>query len=391
MEIFVSNVSKEEIRILMRPLAIESLRAPLLADHKLEKKYITGFRANNVTYLQLVQLYYQEIHSMNTEVENTLKAALYSYIKECNLEDFIEQISDDLSWEDSVKLGIQLGESGCEIGLELLLKITSKKIPDEKKELLIRLQENGTKRKVVQEELIANYEEKVKELANLVEKLKKEVSSADGRKEQALSKKKELETEVLQLKAEKKKTESEIETLSVELTEVRRDLDKKSKELQQTEKSLSLQNDKVKERETTIVELQNAINDVKKKYKALEEQKMVRYDEAIIRLVADTIEDLREEYDIDIKEFESILAKVSGEQSITNVWHHISSVNEQLIEEVEVELRQNKNNMEIIDKCNEVENLILAKYVMVKAIKSLHFEYMSCLEKNESMFGELRK
>ena len=391
MDISVSSVSKEEIRILMKPLAIESLRAPLLADHKLEKKYITGFRANNVTYLQLVKLYYQEIHNMNTEVEKTLKSALYSYIRECNLEDGIDLISDDLSWEDCVKLGIQLGESGCEIGLELLLKVTSKKIPEDKKALLIRLQENGIKRNAAQEELVANYEVKLAELVNLVEKLKKEVSSADVRKEQALSKKKELEIEILRLKAEKKNVENTIETLTVELTEVRRDLDKKSKELEQMEKSLALQNDKVKERETTITELQVAINDVKTKCKTLEEQKMVRYDEAIIRLVAETIEDLREEYDIDIEEFERILAGIAGEQSITNVWHHISSINEQYIEEVEGELRKNKNDMEIIDKCNEVENLILAKYVMVKAIKSLHFEYMSFLEKNETMFGQLRK
>lgn len=391
MEIFVSNVSKEEIRTLMKPLAIERLRAPLLADHKLEKKYITGFRANNVTYLQLVQLYYQEIHNMNTEVERALKAAVYSYINECNLENLIDLLSDELSWEDSVKLGIQLGESGCEIGLELLLKITSKKIQDEKKELLIRLQENGIKRKAIQEELVLNYEEKMAEIANLVEKLKKEVNSADVRKEQALSRKKELETEILLLKAEKKNVDNEMEALTVELTEAKRDLEKKTNELEQMERSLSIQNEKVKERETAIIELQTAINDLKTKYKMLEEDKMFRYDEAIIRLVADTIEDLREEYDIDIAEFERILAGVSGEQNITNVWHHISAVNEQLIEEVEGQLRKNKNNMEIIDKCDEVENLILAKYVMIKAIKSLHFEYMSYLEKNESMFGTLKK
>ena len=47
--------------------------------------------------------------------------------------------------------------------------------------------------------------------------------------------------------------------------------------------------------------------------------------------------------------------------------------------------------MEIIDKCDEVENLILAKYVMIKAIKSLYFEHMSYLEKNESIFEKLRK
>lgn len=391
MEIFVSNLSKDEMRMLMKPLAIESLRAPLLADHKLEKKYITGFRASNVTYLQLVQLYYQEIHNMNIKVERSLKSALYSYIEKYNLTDLIDSISDELSWEDSVQLGIQLGESGCEIGFELLLKIASKNICNEKKKLLIMLQKNGVKRRVDQKEVAANYQEKVDELSNLVEKLKKEVNSANGRKEQVLFKKKELDTEVLRLKAEKKKAESKIDILNIELTEVRQAFDKKEKELEQTEKSLSLQNDKVKERENVIVELQTVINDIKAKNKILEEQKKLRYEEAIVRLVTDTIEDLREEYDIDIKEFDSILAGVNGETSIINVWNHISSTNEQLIGEVENELKKNKINMEIIDKCDEVENLILAKYVMIKAIKSLYFEHMSYLEKNESIFEKLRK
>lgn len=391
MEIFVSNVSKEEMRILMKPLAIESLRAPLLADHKLEKKYITGFRASNVTYLQLVQLYYQEIHNRNTEVERTLKSALYSYIEECNLVDFIDSLSDELSWEDGVQLGIQLGESGCEIGLELLLKISSKNIPNEKKGILIKLQERGIKRRSEKEELVTYYEKRMVELTNLVEKLKKEVNSADGRRDQTLSKKKELDAEVTQLKAEKQKAESEMEALIIEMVELRRDLDKKSKEIEQTEKSLSLQNDNVKEKEATILELQTEINDMKAKNIMLEEQKALRYAETIVRLVADTIEDLREKYDIDIKEFDRILAGVSGEQNITNVWKHISVINEQLIEEVEGKLKKNKIDMEIIDKCDEVENLILAKYVMVKAIKSLHFEYMSHLEKNETMFEKLRK
>ena len=391
MEIVVSNVSKEEMRILMKPLVIEYLRAPVLEDNKLAKKYITGFRANNVTYFQLVPLYYNEIRNGNIKVEKALRSALVSYIKECNLVDLIDSIPDEMTWEESVQFGIRLGESGCEIGLELLLKISSKSIPDEKKDLLIRLQEYGLKKAAVQEELVANYEEKVNELANLNEKQKKEIVLINEKKDQVVFQKKELITQISHMKAEKEKAECKIGVLDIELTETKQDLNKKVKELEQMEKSLLLLNELLKEKEDTISKQQTTINDIEGKNKILEDQKIVKYDETIIRLVVDTIEDLREKYDVDIKDFERILAGINGEQNIANVWHYISTINEQFIEEIEAELRENKIKMEIIDKCNEVENLILSKYVMIKAIKSLHYEYMSCLEKNEMMFEELRK
>ena len=58
MKMKINDLSRDELRNLMKPLSIEALRAPVKENAKLEKKYITGFRASSVTYIQLVKLYF---------------------------------------------------------------------------------------------------------------------------------------------------------------------------------------------------------------------------------------------------------------------------------------------------------------------------------------------
>lgn len=48
-------------------------------------------------------------------------------------------------------------------------------------------------------------------------------------------------------------------------------------------------------------------------------------------------------------------------------------------------MRSNIVNADIIDRCDDVENNILVKYIILKAIKSLYFEYLSISEKNGSI------
>ena len=391
MNINITEISKEEMRSILKALPVEKLRLPLIEDNKLAKRYISGFRVNNVTYTQLVPLYYQETHNRNTDVERALKSELYSYIKECNLEDKLELLSEDISWKECIGFGMALGDSGCEIGIDILLKVAEKKISDEKKQLIGALHEQQLKYRSENDSIVAKYEKEAADADNLIEKLKKEISNSSAKKEKADELRKKAESSLGEKCEEISRLKEQIQELALSKDEIELEMNNVKKGLEQAESTIDDLNQLIIKKDESIRSLNNDCQKINEQNTKLQKEKQLIYDEAIARLVKDTIEDLKEEYDVDLEGYAKTIENADSGKGILAVWEQISKNNAAIVEDIENSMRNNVLDMGIIDQCNDVENSVLIKYVIVKAIKSLYFEFMSAAEKEKKMFSELRK
>ena len=391
MNLKVTGLAKDELRTIMRPLSVDILRKPLKNNNSLEKRYLKGFRASNATYLQLVPMYFQEIQNENETLIRDLKYAIHSYFGENDIEAIIESYLTDLSLTNCIELGIDLGEAGCEVPFDIIVKLFEIDIDEENLKIICKMQERFKQKKIEDGKRVEESSLKISELTKTLEKKNKEIDGFSQKKSQWENDRNKLVETLETIKQEKELLLGEVEREKSDKLEVENELQKCKRELENNDKTIKSLRDETKEKEKTISNTHKAIKELKDELRGIKEEKELQYDISINRLVNETINDLKEEYDIDIKEFESILNSIDGERNIINIWDKISEINKQTIDKIETSLRNSILDPEIIDCCNDVENNIMAKYVIIKSIKSLYYEYLSKNEKEKKMFDGLQK
>lgn len=378
----LNTLTKEELKTLLSNLSIEELREPLFKYKKLDK-YTKGFRIQNAGYLQLNAMYYQEISAGNKEIESSLNSAVYSYFSSLGIIELLEGIESSIEWTDCVSLGIALGKAGCEIPFVLLLKICVLEISNDKVALISLLQDSENRSRTEKEKIIQDTDTKINELKSRCDLLTKKVTELNQSNQKTKD----------QFSAERNKT-SELESQLSKMKVTNRELAVEKTKLEVKIENIENQNSSLLSNQEAMKKSISLIEDEKKelvkKLRKIENEKQLQYDRAIERLVKDTIQDLKDEYSIDIKEFDNIVDSIEGEHNILNIWNKISDLNAQVIEGIESSLRNNITQPEIIDSCNDVENNIMAKYVIIKAIKSLYYDYLSSAEKNKKLFDGLK-
>lgn len=389
MNLAFRGLTKKELSNLMKPLLIEELRRPVIENSKLEKKYITGFRVTNVTYIQLIPLYYQEIHMKNIRVQEVLKKAVYLYLNRLNVVDAIKEIKDNDIWEKCVKLGIDLGTSMCEISFEVLLKIFEIDLDPEKVQIINLISRQiffQMEKKIISDE---NFENERREYFLQIEKLEKESEKIHSKEHEFIQQRLSLEGQ---------------------LKQCRENLEQKQTENNELLNKIEEQGAEISHKERIVIEQENLLCDYKillnaeKKYKnEIEEQlnaqsllienlkyaQIYEYNDTIKKLVLDTVDDLKTNYSLSEKQFDTIINSFDSENNILSIWTRLSQISEDFIKDIELSMRDNLVTESMISQCDSIENNILAKYIIIKAIKSLYFEYLSQREKNRNIGEEI--
>ena len=389
MKLDVNELSKEELRNLMKPLSIEILRIPVKENVKLEKKYITGFRVSSVTYIQLVPLYYQEIHSGNNYVERALLSSITDYLEEKKLIEQIKSLIENQQWNNCVKIGIILGNSICEIDFSIIAKIFSIEIPNEKSEAISLICEQICEEKINNNNTLENHEKEKHDLEIQIEKLGRDKISIDEKKRAAIKKRESVERELRDIENSLKQKQNIVEERNTTIIENELKIKKQAALISEQEVSLHEYKEKINEKDSKIKELNEKIVELEEKFTEFNEEKIAEYNDAIQKLVIDTIEDLKENYMLEVDQFDEIINSIDGDHSVIAIWNRLSSFNASIIEEVETAMRSNKVTADIIVRCDEIENNILVKYIILRAIKSLYFEYLSMNEKNGSISSNI--
>ena len=387
----INDLSRDELRNLMKPLSIEALRAPVKENAKLEKKYITGFRASSVTYIQLVKLYFQEIHSANSDVERVLLSSVNTYLEERNLREQIESLAESQDWSECVQMGISLGTSMCEIDFTIIVKLFEIEMPDEKIKTITLI----CNQLYEQHKSISNstngYEKEKHDLEKQIEKLDREKSNLEDKKNAAIKQREDTERQLRKSNDQVTKSQLELEEKNTYICEKETEITKHLAVINGQEQSLKEYRERIGDRDLEIKDLKKKIIEINRELAEISNDKIQEYNVAIDKLVIETIEDLKVNYNLDAQQFDEIISSIDGEHDILTIWNRLSDINASSVADIEAAMRSNIVTTDVIDKCDDVENNILVKYIILKAIKSLYFEYLSRNEEKENLSDMLFK
>lgn len=396
MEIKLDGLNKAEYSEIMKHLPINELREVVIADNKLAKKYVSGFRTTNTPLPTLVGLYYQEIVKKNVIVEDKLVSVIEKYLEQFDIYNLLSEISACKEIADYVKFSLYFIESNCSIPFYLICKLVGSNLEESVVSSIQKINELYMEKIVAVQLLNSEHEKNEKELNKELDKAKKErdavVEKKERAEENAREEKKHFEDSIeelmQQLDSEKEaseKTKRELEELNL----INKDLALKEKSLRDTneelEKRIYLHNDEINSLKSIIEEYENKNKDLEQILAKIQEKKKLEYDETIIKLTQEIISDLENEYSLSLPQITEILNGIEEPHSIINVWESISSKNALLLHSVSEAIENDIADMTTIDWCDDAENNLLVKYIILKSIKSLLFEYMSVKEKQTSI------
>lgn len=230
-------------------------------------------------------------------------------------------------------------------------------------------------------------EEERKAHKDELDKLNGRIKTLENEIESHKSKKAQLHTEGLDLSNHITLLEKELSNKDDEIGELRskisdRDNTNKnlSREVEQQSETITALNQRIRELNEKNNSLQKEIKQITEQYALLEERKGIEYDKAIMKLVTETIEDLKYDNPMSKERLKDIIGLKDIKGSVTDIWNAISSKNIQVVEDVEAALRKNRASLDLIDFCDEIEDYVIAKYIIIKAIKAYLHEQMSIKE-----------
>lgn len=396
MELHISILSKSECTELLKILPIVSLREIAISENKLAKKYILGFRPANAPVNLLASMYYQEIHLNNIMVKDRLQEIWDSYSEKVKLDEWLQAMREANTIEEYISVGLEYAKMQMGLNVSVLCKALAVDIETEK---LNAIQRCVDEFKVYIDEIDTNLkslEEKEEQDSKVIDKLKKEKESAIQKKDAAIrdmeKMKEESEKGLQKLRSELLTWQDKSYTLDESVKELSTLIDERSLQIEELnkirlrlEENICLLRAEAEKKDDEIQAAHTEQEELVAKVTALQNERELEYARTISRLVEETIADLKVDYSLEIKQISEIMDNIDGSHDIISVWKHLSALNLEKVVDVEIAMSNDLVDIGILDTCDEIENNILLKYIILKSIKSLLFEFMSEKEKTKSL------
>lgn len=301
MVIHVSELNSTELKQVLKCVPIKVIRQPILDDQKLAKKYIVGFRPANVTHIQLFPLYSNEIHYGNKGIIQNLKNAILQFFFEKDLKDGLESLDENTEWMNCANFGYALGKCNCEISFALIIKICGLEMDDDKctfVENLAKLVANETSKKNEESELASGNLQKIESER---EKLKKELDNLQKKLQKAKKEKEDVVSALADQEQAFNECKSELSKTVTQLRECQSEKEKSDRLAMESESTISSLNGKIHELDEKVNILIQEKKDILRTVEEVKSQSLQEYEEIIVRLVSETIGDIKDDYDIDRK------------------------------------------------------------------------------------------
>lgn len=383
--IHIDNLSKEEYAEIIKHLNVQQLRVPIITENKLAKKYIKGFRPANAPIEMIVQAYYHEIRNGNNKMRKTFLDVINVLFEEIELEKLSISLSNIRTVREAIDFGSDLIDKNVKLDFNLLLKLLDVQIDEQYREVILSTQRiikvKIDKVSIINERLRSQLEE----LENENEKKKKEVSDLKKGREKNKILITELKKENMQLQENLSERESVLSEKNLLLSEQEGEIQKQIRYLEESEKTILSLEKNIENQLKQITGLHEEKVTLVKERDTLKEKRIMQYEDTILRLVKDTIAELKDNYKLSQEQFECIMNEIDEPHTIAKVWRKLSHNNQEVVENIEIALKKEHMDMDTIDQCDEVENHLLVKYMIVKAIKAAIFENMSYKEKHSSL------
>lgn len=385
MEISLNLIKRTEYVQIFKLLSINELREPFINDNKLWKRRITGFGPQTVPINILSSAYFEEIKSGNTTMQRHLITLIKNYFTEREVLDIfgvITEFDDGLQWID---LGHKLSKANFLIPIELALKLCN--IEVEAREL------NYIKYgfDLIEKEKAEN-EKRFASMLSSNQQLEAKISELVSKLDKANSKKLSLEEHLQEVKNLEERLKNENVGLLNKLSDSYALLQRVEKEMQEmkneNEKLHMLYKkclEQISSLKGQLSESQNVIHDLNSRLVECNKERLYEYDTTIKRITMEVLEELNIELDITKQEFSELCNSLDGDLNLVNVWNVLFNKDSQLLSYIEDVMRSNRVMISDLDNLDELENDVVFKYIIIKSIKALFFEYLSISEKGANI------
>ena len=372
-------------------LNINKLRSPISPNKNIVKRYCKGFRPDNIPAHMIANLYFSEIRNGNSALKEAFSECVKEFFEEEMVSDLDEKLSAVHNSNDAAEIGFTISERKIFLSIRIIAKLLQIDINEDDFVLIEKCYDKCMLQMDTYEKRISQLEDQSQNQLQTIEQKNKEIS----KNKKNLSQNKE---EIVALKKENQRLQNDIESaqglskdLKVQLSEKSQDAEKKDRKLQglnNSIKSLSEQIDALKEKLETMTSQKN---EAEKERDTLKESRLLEYQETVVTLVRETILELGDSFTLSEAEFNEIINTIEEPHTFSKVWDKISKENQQLVDDIEVSLKGKSIGIDIIDQCDIVENRILAKYMIVKAIKAVVFEHISYMEIKKTIGDEFQQ
>lgn len=362
------NFSYDEMKDLLILLSNKELSEPITANPKHFSKYIKGFRANKLPQHILYKIYYDEISKFsNSPLGKYLINIFKSNISNTKIEELIDEIDDNII-EVAAKIEEEIRNAKLFITPVQILKLAGYKIDEDVIKIIDRYSKliSREKEKVV-EEISKRIDSSYKnEITNIKNDYAKCIEELKAEKEKGKKLTKSLNNNKLKIE-QKIKEQDNLKDKYKELTRVKEKLEKDVV-------TNNKKNEKLYELESQVKLLMDKLNKLEKENKNLKIKVLTAED--VKRLSYELLEDLRIQ-NISDEEFINYAKEYfSDEETINESWHKLNSTEIDKLSTIVEKMGKNIIVHNDIITLDEIENCIHYKYIIIKGLKILFYEYL---------------
>lgn len=392
--ISLALLDKDDLKILFEGFNTDFLSIPLKKPAKTLVKYVpTGFRIGKLPRNMLIRMYCDAVKSNEPSISEFVKNEISQNFEDRGINDYLKNV--DLADPLSVGLAISelqsiLLENGFTIPSYIVLllngvecneaiKSASRKLYSTHVSLVEKASEDSEKRGKADAEAasvaaIDAAEKNRKKLLKRIEDLEKQLTGSQNESKELHEKYDELEESLCHARESESSAAEKIESLNKQIITLKN-------ENQKLLNDLASNGEKMREYDSKLSELEKLHQQILELHSELSQAKEKAYSDVVIqRLCSEVLDELRAS-SLSGNEILNIAKKrFTDSDTIVDAWVHISGFSEEHIKEVIDNITNSNENQTTLDVIEEIEDGILIKFAVLKAIKSIIYNELETEE-----------
>lgn len=405
MTINLSNLDKEELKELFDGFDTKFLNAPLRNPTKTLKRYIpTGFRASKVPRQLVVRMYCDAILGAEPSLCKYVTAEVTRVLEITGVESYCDthDLSNPLARMQAIMdISSILWRNGVTIPSYIVLILSGAKCDDEQKRTS---QELNSTHFATMDFAKQESEKKGRQESDTAHRLASEAAEKNSKKQQKQIYA--LQEQLAQRKVENSNQEKQLEALQEQVYTSKEQIEQIQGINDAAKKQIALlTNENSNQREQIdalnkricgydeqcieIDELKSTISELRAELLSAREQ---AYSEAVLkRLCVEVIDELHASSLSTDAILEIAKTKFSEAVSVESAWAEMSSSSEKCISTIIENIANADVGAQTLDEIEEVEDSVLIKFAVIKALKSLVYNELEAKEAQRTIadkFGQ---
>ena len=397
--ISLALLDRDDLKILFEGFTTDFLSIPLKKPAKTLVKYVpTGFRIGKLPRNMLIRMYCDAVTGNEPSILEYVQNEISRNFENRGITDYLKKAN--LSNPLSVGLAISelqsvLLDNGFTIPSYLVLllngiecnaamKEASKKLYSTFVLIVDKTSEDAEKRGRLDAEVSASAaidaaEKTRKKQLKQIENLKNRLAIQQNESKELHTRIDELEENLYQARELESRTAEILESTNKQITTLKN-------ENQRLFDDLTVKNEKMREYDSKLLELERLHQQIIDLRSELLQAKEQAYSNAVIkRLCAEVLDELRASSLSDNEILNIAKKRFTEADTIVDAWVHISDLSKEHIKEVIDNITNTEECHTTLDEIEEIEDGILIKFAVLKAIKSILYNELETEESKRTI------